>query len=115
MSAGGCGKVWCRVRKSRQKEAAGAAVLMQIEWSEAEGLKLAGVVNSAGVAAGGPAQGGVDGRSEPRRGQEEVVRRQRRHTSARRSEGRRQCGVWARDFMQPWSGGVENGVGVVRL
>ena len=33
-----------RVRKSRQKEAAGAAdaVLMQIEWSEAEGLKSAG-------------------------------------------------------------------------
>jgi hypothetical protein len=32
-----------RVRKSRQKEAAGAAdaVLMQIEWSEAEGLKSA--------------------------------------------------------------------------
>jgi hypothetical protein len=31
-----------RVRKSRQKEAAGAAdaVLMQIEWSEAEVLKL---------------------------------------------------------------------------
>ncbi len=34
-----------RVRKSRQKEAAGAvdAVLMQIEWSEGGVLKLAGV------------------------------------------------------------------------
>ena len=42
-----------RARKSRQKEAAGAAVagLMQIEWSEAEGLKLAGVVKAAGVPA----------------------------------------------------------------
>jgi hypothetical protein len=36
----------------------------------------------------------VDGRGEPRRGQEEVVRGQRRHTSAGRSEARRQCGVW---------------------
>ena len=37
-----------RVRKSRQKEAAGAADagLMQIEWSEAEGLKLAGEVKA---------------------------------------------------------------------
>jgi hypothetical protein len=34
-----------RVRKSRQKEAAGAADagLMQIEWSEGEVLKLTGV------------------------------------------------------------------------
>jgi len=38
-----------RVRKSRQKEAAGAADagLMQIEWSEAEVLKLAGVGTEA--------------------------------------------------------------------
>jgi hypothetical protein len=38
-----------------------------------------------------------------------------RHTSARRCEAREQCGVWASDFMQPWPGAVENGVGVVRL
>jgi hypothetical protein len=65
-----------RVRKSRQKEAAGAADAgpMQIEWSEAEGLKLAGVGKAAGVAAGAPVQGRVDGLSEPRRGQEEDVR-----------------------------------------
>ena len=65
-----------RVRKSRQKEAAGAADagLMQIEWSEAEGLKLAGVVKAAGVAAGASVQRGVDDRREPRRGQEEEVR-----------------------------------------
>src|SRR5947208_13528846 len=37
-----------RVRKSRQKEAAGAADagLMQIEWSEGEVLKFAGVVKA---------------------------------------------------------------------
>ena len=65
-----------RVRKSRQKEAAGAADagLMQIEWSEAEGLKLAGVVKAAGVAAGASVQRRVDDRREPRRGQEEEVR-----------------------------------------
>jgi len=42
-----------RVRKSRRKEAAGAADAgpMQIEWSEAEELKLGGVVKAAGVAA----------------------------------------------------------------
>jgi hypothetical protein len=39
------------VRKSRQKEAAGAAdaVLMQIEWSEGEVLKSAGVGTEAEV------------------------------------------------------------------
>ena len=64
-----------RVRKSRQKEAAGAADagLMQIECSETEGLKLAGVVKAAEVAGGAPVQRRVDGRSEPRRGQEEDV------------------------------------------
>ena len=65
-----------RVRKSRQKEAAGAADggLMEIEWSETEGLKLAGVVKVATVAGGAPVQRRADGRSEPRRGQEEEVR-----------------------------------------
>ena len=54
-----------RVRKSRQKEAAGAADAgpMQIEWS----------VKAAGVVAGAPVQRRVDGRSEPTRGQEEDV------------------------------------------
>jgi hypothetical protein len=47
---------------------------MQIEWSEAEGLKLAGVVKAAGVAAGASVQRRVDDRREPRRGQEEEVR-----------------------------------------
>jgi len=44
-------EIGARVRKSRQKEAAGAAdaVLMQIEWSEAEVLKSAGVGTEAEV------------------------------------------------------------------
>lgn len=45
-----------RVRKGRQKEAAGAAEAgpMQIEWSEAEGLKLGGVVKADRVAVAHP-------------------------------------------------------------
>jgi hypothetical protein len=83
-----------RVRKSRQKEAAGAADAgpMQIEWSEAEGLKLGGVVKAAGVAAGAPVQRRVDGGSEPRQGQEEGVWGLWRQTSAKRWEARRECG-----------------------
>ena len=44
-------RIGARVRKSRQKEAAGAAdaVLMQIEWSEGEVLKSAGVGTEAEV------------------------------------------------------------------
>jgi hypothetical protein len=64
-----------RVRKSRQKEAAGAADagLMQIEWSERGVQKFTGVVKAAGVATGAPVQRRVDGGSEPWRGQEEDV------------------------------------------
>jgi hypothetical protein len=42
-------KIGARVRKSRQKEAAGTADagLMQIEWSEGEVLQLAGVSTEA--------------------------------------------------------------------
>src|SRR6266700_281506 len=52
-----------RVRKSRQKEAAGAADagLMQIEWSERGVLKLAGVVTGAEEEVGGRVGAGVDG------------------------------------------------------
>ena len=44
-------EIGARVRKSRQKEAAGAADagLMQIEWSEEEVLKLAGVGTEAEI------------------------------------------------------------------
>jgi hypothetical protein len=52
---------------------------MQIEWSEAAGLKLGGVVKAAGVAAGAPVQRRVDGRSEPSRGQEKLSRATETH------------------------------------
>ncbi len=53
-----------RVRKSRQKEAAGAADagLMEIEWSEGEVLKLAGVVREAEEEVGGHVGARIDGR-----------------------------------------------------
>jgi len=52
-----------RVRKSRQKEAAGAAdaVLMQIEWSEAEGLKSAGAGTETEVEVVGSVGRRIDG------------------------------------------------------
>jgi hypothetical protein len=80
------------VRKSRQKEADGAADAgpMQIEWSEAEGLKLGRVVKAVGVAAGAPVQRRVD----------EGVWGLWKQTSAKRSEARRECCGWVSDFMQ---------------
>ncbi len=53
-----------RVRKSRQKEAAGAvdAGLMQIEWSRAGVLKLAGVATGAEEEVGGRVGARIDGR-----------------------------------------------------
>ena len=64
-----------RVRKSRQKEAAGAADagVMQIELSERGVQRFAGVVKVGGGAGGAAVQGRVDGRSEPRQGQKEDV------------------------------------------
>ena len=69
---GRCGR---RVRKSRQKEAAGAAGagLMQIEWSE-RGCRSSR--ESSGPVEEKPThlcKDEVDGRSEPRRGEEEDV------------------------------------------
>ena len=51
-----------RVGKSRQKEAAGAADagLMQIEWSEGEGLKLVGVGTEAEKEVGEGVGAGVE-------------------------------------------------------
>ena len=52
-----------RVRKSRQKEAAGAADagLMQIEWSEGEVLKLVGVGTEVEEGAREGVGAGIDG------------------------------------------------------
>ena len=104
-----------RVRKSRQKEAAGVADagLMEIEWSQRGVWEFAGIVKADGVGVGVPVRTRVEGRSEPRRGEEEDLWVQRRHTSVRRSEERRQRGVWASEFMQPRPGAGENGVEVV--
>src|SRR5262252_6124136 len=91
-----------RVRKSRQNEAAGAADagLMQIEWGERGVSKFLGVVRAAAVPGGAAAGTGIDARNEARPGQEKGVGAEQRHTSARCWEARRQCGVWASDFMQ---------------
>jgi hypothetical protein len=58
-------RIGARVRKSRQKEAAGVADagLMQIEWCEAEVLKLVGVGRDAAEGAGEHVQVGVSGLS----------------------------------------------------
>ena len=64
-----------RVRKSRQKEAAGAADagLMQIECSEQRVLKFAGVVKAGAEGLDASVQRRGDGRGEPGRGDEEDV------------------------------------------
>jgi hypothetical protein len=56
-------RIGARVRKSRQKEAAGAADagLMQIGWSEGEVLKLAGVGTEAEEGAGKGVGARIDG------------------------------------------------------
>jgi hypothetical protein len=63
-------KVGARVRKSRQKEAAGAADagVMQIEWSEGEVLKLAGVGTEEEEEAGEGVGAGIDGGTRCERG-----------------------------------------------
>src|SRR2546426_11288043 len=65
-------RIGARVRKSRQKEAAGAADagLMQIEWSEGEGLKLAGVDTEAEGKGRERVGGRIDGRKRGERGRE---------------------------------------------
>jgi hypothetical protein len=62
--------VWGRVRKSRPKEAAGAAdaVLMQIEWSEGEVLKSAGVGTEAEMEVVEGVGRGIDGGKRSDRG-----------------------------------------------
>ena len=95
-------RVGARVRKSRQKEAAGAvdAVVMQIEWSEGEVLKLAGV----GTAAEGEVRervgGRMDGGKRCDRGREVGIGSGAGRTRPERGEP---CGVfelWASDFMR---------------
>jgi hypothetical protein len=91
-----------RVRKSRQKEAAGAADagLMQIEWGEGEVLKLAEV----GTEAEGEVREGVatriDGRKRCDRGREAGIGSGAGRTGAERGEPCRVFELWASGFMR---------------
>jgi hypothetical protein len=91
-----------RVRKSRQKEAAGAADAghMQIEWSEGEVLKLTGVSTEA--ERGGPegVAARIDGRKRRDRGREVGIGSGAGRTRAERAEPCRVCELWARRFMR---------------
>jgi hypothetical protein len=90
-----------RVRKSRQKEAAGAADagLMQIEWSEEEVLKLAGVGTEAEKEVGESVGGGVDGRRRCEKGREVGIGSGAGRTGAERGEPCRDFELWASCFM----------------
>jgi hypothetical protein len=90
-----------RVRKSRQKEAAGTAdaVVMQIEWSEGEVLKLAGVSTEAEEGASGGMGGRIAiGKRCDREREVEIVSGARQ----RGTERGEPCGgfeLWASRFM----------------
>ena len=90
-----------RVRKSRQKEAAGAADagLMQIEWSEEEVLKLAGVGTEAEVEVVGSVGRRIDGGKRRDRGREVGIRSGVGRTGAERGEPCRVFELWASRFM----------------
>jgi hypothetical protein len=94
-------KVGARVRKSRQKEAAGTADagLMQIEWSEGEVLKLVGVDTEAEEEVGERVGARIDGRKRCDRGCEVGIGSGAGRTRAERGEP---CGgfeLWASRFM----------------
>jgi hypothetical protein len=88
-------RIGARVRKSRQKEAAGAADagLMQIEWSEGEVLKLAGV----GMEAEGRSGSSWE-RCDRWRGV--GIGSGAGRTGTARGEPCRVCELWARRFMR---------------
>ena len=90
-----------RVRKSRQKEAAGAADagLMQIEWSEGEVLKLAGVGTEAEKEVGEGVGAEVDSRRRCERGREVGIGSGAERTVAERGEPCRVFELWASSFM----------------
>ena len=89
-------RVGARVRKSRQKEAAGAADagLMQIEWSEGEVLKLAGVNTEAEKEVRERVGAGVDGRRRRESGREVAIGSGVGRTGAERGEPCRVCELW---------------------
>src|ERR1700693_1377629 len=101
MNAGGSRKVRRRVRKSRQKEAAGAADagLMQIEWSEGEGLQLAGASTEAEEGAREGVEARIDIRRRCDREREVGIGSGAGRTGAERGEPCRVCELWASRFM----------------
>jgi hypothetical protein len=90
-----------RVRKSRQKEAAGAAdaVLMHIEWSEAEVLKLAGVGTEAEVEVVEGVGRRIDIGKRWNKGREVGIRSGAGQTGAERGEPCRVFELWRSGFM----------------
>jgi len=90
-----------RVRKSRQKEAAGAAdaVLMQIEWSEGEVLKSAGVDTEGEEGVGEGVGTRIDGRKRWNRGREVGIGSGAERTRAKRGEPCRVFELWRSSFM----------------
>jgi hypothetical protein len=96
-------KAGARVRKSRQKEAAGAADadLMQIEWSEAEVLKLAGDGTVAEEEVGEVVGTRVNGRKRCERGREVGIGSGAGRTWTERGEPCSVFRVVGEHFMQP--------------
>jgi hypothetical protein len=89
-------RIGARVRKSRQKEAAGAADagVMQIEWSEGEVLKLVGVDTEAEEEVGEHVGGRIDGRKRCDRGCEVGIGSGAGRRGAERGEPCRVCELW---------------------
>ena len=94
-------KIGARVRKSRQKEAAGVvdAVLMQIEWSEGEGLQLRAVGTEVEEGVHERVRARIDGRKTCERGCEVGIGSGAGRTRAERGEPCRVCELWASCFM----------------
>jgi hypothetical protein len=94
-------RIGARVRKSRQKEAAGAADagLMQIEWSGGEVLKWAGVGTGAEEEVREGVGARVDGGKRWDRGREVGIGSGAGRTRAERGEPCRVCELWESSFM----------------
>ena len=91
-----------RVRKSRQKEAAGAADagLMQIEWSEGEVLKLTGVGREVEERPASVCKRESAVEAGVGRGCEVGIGSGAGRTGTARGEPCGVCGLWARRFMR---------------
>ncbi len=94
-------RIGARVRKSRQKEAAGAADagLMQIEWSGGEVLKWAGVGTGAEEEVREGVGARVDGGKRWDRGREVGIGSGAGRTRAERGEPCRVRELWESSFM----------------